>query len=139
MIRIQIASVDGGPSVYSIDSNPMEYVTDGDRYVSNFECMNGDIVYCQQKWDDRIRTLKWNNYILTSPYISTVSNYFRSVEGSIRYINFASIGDSTVEPRWRTSTDWKKMRVIAVKGKYQSGKSKSLAYDSIEIEIQPEQ
>lgn len=138
MARMQVSSSSTGPVNYTFESNPHAYEGQDSKYVSEFHCNDGHFLHIQNKVDDRIRKLIWEKYLLVSPFVATVANYFRSVEGSIRYFNFANIGDSTVEPRWGTSSDWKKARIIAVRAKYARAGKKGLNYEALEVELQPE-
>jgi hypothetical protein len=140
LARIQVSSASTGTSPVTLAHNPSLYEAEDSVYASDYEDGYGYAVYEKLKWDDRTRILRWEGYRVGSTAIAGIVNYFRSIEGQIRWFNFKDIGNfGTMNPRWSTSAasgSWKKARVVAVKSEYMPGGA--FRYDNFEVFLQPE-
>ncbi len=134
LYRIQVSSSSTGPYNFQCEINPVEYDPSDSFNISGFATINTPSVYQYKCFDSRIRELKWDKFAVSTSSISSIYDYFRSVEGQIRYFNFKDLDD--INLGWPNSDTWKKARVISLKSEYQKGGK--LKYDSMILSIQPE-
>lgn len=135
MARLQVSSSSTGPANYTLEANPIFYNPEDSVAYTNYELGDGSNVCTRMFWDDRIRVMRWEKYPVGSTFIATVTAYFRSVEGQVRYFNFQNI--ASIENRLSTAySSWKKVRIINAKSVYMPGGS--IRFESFEVSIQPE-
>ena len=139
MNRIEVSSSNSGPSNFTFNVNPVIYDGVDEAFVSSLDILHGSNVYQKKVWDDRIRTFRWSGNPVDATYMTPIVNYFRSIEGEIRYFNFRDL--DSINTRWDTANavddDWKKARVITLRTKARPGGS--LIYEYVEVKLQPEQ
>lgn len=138
MNRIQVSSSDSGPANFTFGVNPGQYDPVDEAFISSNDVLQGPTIYQRGLYDSRIRTLSWNGYEVNDSSITSIVDYFRSIEGEIRYFNFQDLDD--INERWDTSyatdPDWKKARVITLKTKPMPGGR--LRYEYVQVLLQPE-
>jgi hypothetical protein len=135
MNRIEVSSSDSGPANIIFGINPEYYDAVDNANVAKNPILHSGDVYQKLAYDGRVRTLKWGTNRVANTDMRGIVDYFRSIEGEVRYFDFQDTDD--INERWPTTDTWKKARVIEIKVKYKPGGS--YKYDTIELVIQPEQ
>ena len=136
MARIQISSAASGTPVhFTLSSNPNEYTAEDSPNQATFNVLHGANITHVKSYDSRSRSLIWRGNLVNSENIDPIQDYFRSIEGEIRYFNFRDLDD--INERWPSTDVWKKCRIIGIKAKYRPGGR--LQYDSLTLKIQPEE
>lgn len=138
MNRIEVSSSSTGPSDYTLPINPFTYDPVDEANIAENSVLHGPAVYQENYSDNRIRTLTWDSFEVSDTDIRSIVQYFRSIEGEIRYFNFKDLDN--INERWITDdlddADWKKARVITLKTKPMPGGK--LRYEYVQILLQPE-
>lgn len=138
MNRIEVSSASTGPVNFICPVNPYVYDPVDEANISENPVLHGPSVHQVKSSDNRIRTLSWDRFEVSDDNISSIIDYFRSIEGEIRYFNFMDLDD--INERWDTNglddADWKKARIITLKTKPMAGGK--LRYEYVQVLIQPE-
>jgi len=137
MIRIQVTSVLPGPANFTFGVNPSIYNPVDAADVEKIDILHGSDCYQERAFDSRVRTMTWVRFPMDNAALSDIINYFRPLEGEIRYFDFNDI--QIANYRWpieASSADWKKAQIVTIKTTPASGGN--LIYDKVELLLQPE-
>lgn len=140
MNRLQVSSAYTGPANFICAVNPYEFDPQDSSQYSAVEVLHGAPSYQVSYFDNRVRTLTWPAYELSSNNITNLVTYFRSIKGEVRYFDFQDI--SSLNNSWPTTavstanSDWKYARIIDLDIKYKPGGK--LRYESLNLILQPE-
>lgn len=138
MYRIEVSSSSAGAANLTFGVNPVEYDPNDSFNIFGFNSINMPTVYGYRPHDSRERKLRWDRFSVSSADINQINDYFRSIEGQIRYFNFRDMDN--INKGWDiqhlSSASWKKARIISMRSEYQKGGK--LKYDIMELTIQPE-
>lgn len=136
--RIQVSSADSGPQNYTFLVNPYIYDAQDKANTAKLDVLHGASIYQKRAFDSNPRIMTWMGFEVGNIAMDSVVDYFRSIEGEIRWFDFRDLDD--INERWDTtylsSASWKKARIISVDVKYARGGK--LKYEKIDVTIQPE-
>ena len=132
-LRIQVSSSDSGPSNFNFGVNPSFMDAADEANIAKFPVLHGSDVHQSKAFDSRPRIMRWEGFPTSNTDMNGIVDYFRSIEGQIRYFNFQDLDE--INQRWPSLVVWNKARIITIKIKYRKGGK--LKYDSVELVIEP--
>ena len=138
MSRIEVSSSSSGPKNYTFPVNPFIYDAKDKANVVKMDTLHGAPIYQKKQFDYNQRIMTWKGFEVGNDAMDSVIDYFRSIEGELRWFNFQDL--DAINERWDTAyavdDSWKKARVISVDIKYDKGGK--LKYENVNVIIQPE-
>lgn len=140
MLRIKFVNDVSGTLITPINPN---IIDPKDSIKSNkIDILHGSSIWHLKVFDDELRILQWDKYLISDTNMQTVDNYFRPIEGKVLYIYprdvwkfFDSWPNSSVWARGVSSFGYVCSRLIKVSATYIDGNK--LRFDSYQIYVQP--